>query len=448
MDLAVILDDCLTRLREGETEAAALSHYGGAAAELAPMLAVAGQLQTLSAHHLSPAQRERAKATLRRSLAARPTPAFPAFGPWLRSPRSLALAGAAACLVLAFLATNAVAASRPGQAAYRLRVIAERAPLVLQTSPAGRAGGELAVADRRLADLRDHLTAAGHADPVALEALLQSDDAAARRALAAREEWERARIAVRIATHAQTLAELAEGAPDPRAAEHLRLAARRATQLAERVRSGETPAAPQPVVTPKPSPAASPEEPARPTATPTPGPTEASTPGDELAARPTTGHPPATALPEGGPPPPLAETRAALRSATPPPFIETRQTQRTTTPPPSFAETRQALRSATPPPLIETRQALRTATPPPPFIETRQALRTATPPPPVETRQAQHTATPTGARPTDAPGQGGARATAHAETATASPRPGADPPLATAVPAPGQPPAPRPGGRP
>jgi hypothetical protein len=86
MDRATILDDCLERLKAGASPADCLSLYPGQAAELAPMLAAAVQLQDFSGHALSDAQHLRAKVALREAFAARSTPHAPAswLGPFAR----------------------------------------------------------------------------------------------------------------------------------------------------------------------------------------------------------------------------------------------------------------------------------------------------------------------------------------------------------------------------
>ena len=90
MDRATILDDCLARLKAGASLADCLSLYPGQAAELAPLLAAAVQLQDLSGHALSDAQRLRAKVTLRETLASRPAPRMLATHGWACSGESKA----------------------------------------------------------------------------------------------------------------------------------------------------------------------------------------------------------------------------------------------------------------------------------------------------------------------------------------------------------------------
>ncbi|MGC8782051.1 MAG: hypothetical protein ACP5UQ_14410, partial [Anaerolineae bacterium] len=148
MNLEAILDDCLSRLRQGASIADCLGRYPHYAAELQPMLAAAAQLRALSAQQLSAAQRQAGKRALRQALAARQEKARSPFGlgwlSWLRSPIA---AGIAALLLFVVLTAVTVAASQPGDPAYGARVIIERAAALPLRDAGQRAAVELAVAE-------------------------------------------------------------------------------------------------------------------------------------------------------------------------------------------------------------------------------------------------------------------------------------------------------------
>ena len=236
MNLASALDDCLMRLAAGESTADVLARYPEHAALLAPMLAAAAECAMLPAARLTGPQRLRAKVALREALAARQ--ARPARFAWSRAAR-LPLALSLALVLVMAISAAAVASSRPGDMLYSLRVAAERAPALIMITPASRVGTELDIADRRLKDLGDHLASAGEANSVALDALLLGDETAAERAvgLAA---GERARLAARVAGHAEELRALAAVAVDPEADEMLRTAADRAQDIVKAMRDPES----------------------------------------------------------------------------------------------------------------------------------------------------------------------------------------------------------------
>jgi hypothetical protein len=197
------------------------------------MLAAAEQLRAFSRARLSQGQRLGAKVALREELAAqrlrRPPAAFPlrlAWPQWRLAP----LAALLAVVLFSTVAFSAVAASQPGDFAYPVRVAVERAPVLLQASADGRTAAELALADRRLDDVRR----AGEAHPVALDALLRSDAAAVEGA-AALAEAERAAVAARVAYHAEELKRLAEQNSDPDTSSALLLAAGEAEAISERL---------------------------------------------------------------------------------------------------------------------------------------------------------------------------------------------------------------------
>ncbi len=255
MNLTTILDDCLQRIAAGESVAQCLARYPEAAPELAPMLAAAEQLRAFSTARLTEGQRQRAKVALREELAAQRTrgsrSAFPlglAWPQWRLAP----IAALLAVVLFSTVAFSGVAASQPGDLAYPVRIAVERAPVLLQASADGRATAELALADRRLDDMRR----AGEAHPVALDALLRSDAAAAARA-AALSESERASVASRVARHADELKMLAGQSADPGMNSALLRAASEAAAISARLTvvvtapSGE-PGTPTPSNTPLP----------------------------------------------------------------------------------------------------------------------------------------------------------------------------------------------------
>ena len=83
-ELTGILGRCLEGIAEGETAAACLARYPEHAEALRPLLAMAGELGTLSQYKVSDAARLRAKAQLRRAAAAREISARPRRGGCIR----------------------------------------------------------------------------------------------------------------------------------------------------------------------------------------------------------------------------------------------------------------------------------------------------------------------------------------------------------------------------
>ncbi len=289
-----ILADCIERLQAGETVADCLTHCGDEAAAVAPLLTVAARLQQVGAHRLTDGQRGQAKATLRAATLSQSRRAThpekrSSWRLWLAPQgrmRGLALASMLAVTLFVVVTITAVAASQPGDVAYPVRVIVERAPVLLKLTAADKATMELRIADRRLADLASHLATKGEIEPAAVEALLAGDQAAAARADEL-PQAERVQAASRVAAHAAALAMLAQSAPQPSAEVALQAAAARAESLSQRLERGgtesdgapstpdarptETPSAPVIVVppasvTPTPEPQAS----EAPTATPSP----------------------------------------------------------------------------------------------------------------------------------------------------------------------------------
>ncbi len=203
-------------------------------------MTTATRLQGVGPRRLTNGQRLRTKVALREALAERRARAAGrslGWRGWWGQARGLAVA---AMLILCLFVTagvTSVAASRPGDVAYPVRVTLERAPAWLQFSPAGRAAVELQVAERRLADVTGYLQATGQVAPAAVDALLAGDQAAAANA-AALPERERDAITRRVAAHAETLAALAQTAGPGAAELALDEAAAQAAALAERLSPG------------------------------------------------------------------------------------------------------------------------------------------------------------------------------------------------------------------
>jgi hypothetical protein len=320
LDLALILDDCVQWLRAGEDVTGCLARYPDHAAELTPMVAAAVQLRGLAEVHLSFDAQMRAKATLRRTLAARRAPAaqsrrWPGWliGGWTwQGARGLAVA--AVCIVLIFgaLTATTVAASQPGDFSYPLRVAIERAPALFQGASAGRAATELTVADRRLADLQAHFTAVGQADTTALNALLTGDEAAAKVAPNL-DPAERERVVSRVVAHAGALAELARIAPEPEVASALQAAAEHAMTIAGRVQSAPPASGSRPPAGPGPSPT-----PLAATDTPTANPPAAAPETPTATTTPTASVAPTNTPTTGAPPSASATPSATLRASASP----------------------------------------------------------------------------------------------------------------------------------
>ena len=194
----------------------------------------------------------RAKVALRDALAARKAPGPRRFA-WV-SLRSLSAALVLALLLFAGISISAVAQSRPGDFGYSLRVVAERAPILFQVTPAGRASAHVGWADRRLGDVRELVETTGMADRLPLDAMLAGDQAAAARADLL-SDAERTSLAARVDAHAQELQLLAETASDPQDVLDLRQAADQARAIASSiVDSQERPALPRPGLPTAPAP--------------------------------------------------------------------------------------------------------------------------------------------------------------------------------------------------
>jgi hypothetical protein len=236
-DLTSILGRCLEEIAAGETAGACLARYPEYAAELAPLLAMAGELGTLNQYKVSDAARLRAKAQLRRAEAARRDQRAAPKG-WLRPGLFLmprVAAGLAFTLICVLLMAGIVAASGPGDLAYGLRIAAEQIPARLAPSAEARARAELAIANRRLAELDRTISSQDQAlDERTVSALLADVEMAAEMATSLPEP-ERIEIAARIAEQARRMTQLAGSARRSQHAEALQLASERAYRAAEHV---------------------------------------------------------------------------------------------------------------------------------------------------------------------------------------------------------------------
>jgi hypothetical protein len=290
---ARILNICLDAMAAGETATAetataCLARYPEQAAELAPMLAAAGELRAIGQYHLSETVRTQARNRLRRAQAARSRPAERAA--WWRLGSSLAgaraLIGIAIAMLCLALSGGIVAASQPGDLAYGIRVTAERVPIWLAPNSGARVQAELSFADRRLSDVQQLTGGTEEADPRAVNALLASEDAAAQQA-GSLPNAEQAAVAARLSEQAQRLDQLSQAAQSGSTAEALRRAAAHAYRAAERAGHGRQmprPPAEPPATAPANTPTLSPE----PTLTQTPGATHTSTPAATVTGIPPT----------------------------------------------------------------------------------------------------------------------------------------------------------------
>ena len=242
----VILADCIERLLAGETASDCLAQYGDEAAAVLPLLTAAARLHRVNTYCLTAYQRGQAKATLRAAMLShnRRTTHSGRTGPWYLRPaltgsvRGLALAGMLALTLIAVVTVTAVAASQPGDVGYPVRVVVERAPVLLKSTAAARAAAELRIADRRLLDLETRLKAGGELVPAAVEALLAGDQAVAGRATEL-SRAERFQAASHVAAQAATLATLAQSTRQMSARVTLEAVAAQVESLAQRLMSDD-----------------------------------------------------------------------------------------------------------------------------------------------------------------------------------------------------------------
>lgn len=168
MEIAVILDECLERLRRGETVEECLARYPARAQELEPLLRVAAQLYVAPRPRLAPAVRFAMQEQLHRAIAAkRPRPA--------RRPLMVRFAFTMALLLAVILTgaslVNVAAGSLPGDFLYPAKRVAEDARLTLTWGAAARARLHLERAQARLTELERLLHDEGRYDADTLAAL-------------------------------------------------------------------------------------------------------------------------------------------------------------------------------------------------------------------------------------------------------------------------------------
>jgi transposase len=172
-DFDQILDICLDRLRTGATLADCLASYPQHAAQLAPLLQVAGLLETPAGPTMSDqglrAGEARLLAQAARLRARRKANSLPLAG----LVRRLAAAGiAGAVLVCGMLGVGTVsAASLPDSPLYPVKQATEAVVTWAAFTPQLQTAVHLAWADRRLAEAEALLARDGTADPAVLAAL-------------------------------------------------------------------------------------------------------------------------------------------------------------------------------------------------------------------------------------------------------------------------------------
>lgn len=225
--LDAALDRCLAAVEAGEAPEDAAAREPAGTAELASLLATAGDLRRALSLEPDPARRSATRARVLAAAAA--SPARPVgYRPWARLGRALAPL-AAAFLALALLLGASVEASAhalPGDTLYPLKLAVERVRYAAALSQEDRAALHLEFAERRLEEVQA-LTDRGR--PVSegvLDALASELDAAAR----ARQEGDlsaagQARLEWLAGTAQAVLQALAEQAPND--------AARRALESAQ-----------------------------------------------------------------------------------------------------------------------------------------------------------------------------------------------------------------------
>lgn len=231
VDISAILDECLQRLATGETVERCLARYPDRARELEPMLRAAQRLQILPELRLSYSQRIQGRIALRQALARRVPQGLGLWRGWLR-PIPVALA--VALIVFISAAVTTVAYSRPAEPAYPLRVSIERLGAMVQFSPARGTNWELNFATRRLQDATEHVARTGDIPEIVLDAMLHSEETAARHAEALKPE-ERDILAERVAAHAQQLEILAEAMAAHERAAEIRSVSARVRSIADRL---------------------------------------------------------------------------------------------------------------------------------------------------------------------------------------------------------------------
>jgi hypothetical protein len=235
-ELSALLSHCLDQIVAGKAVSDCLAQYPEHATELEPLLAMAGELGALRDYRPDTAARQRAHARLLRAEVARNnlrTSRWPQPGSFAVSRLAAVLALVLFCLIVA---TGMVAASRPGDLAYGVRVVAEQAPARLAPGPEARVRAELGVTARRLADLERTMRGPEQdLDQRTMTALLASAGRAAALAASLPADGQAA-VSSRLAEHARRIAQLARGARSAPVGAALQAAAAQAQRAAEEAR--------------------------------------------------------------------------------------------------------------------------------------------------------------------------------------------------------------------
>ena len=154
-----VLDECITRVLNGESVESCLARHPAQAAELEPALRTVVAMAQSARSEVSTAAKQRGRQALRAEIAALNRELPVARSPlvrWLRWPAAPPFKWAVAALVIVAVVfgggAGTVAASTdaiPGQPLYPVKRIAEQARLGLQFSTEGKASLQVAYAERR-----------------------------------------------------------------------------------------------------------------------------------------------------------------------------------------------------------------------------------------------------------------------------------------------------------
>lgn len=176
MTLDEALNDCLERMRRGESLDACLARYPQHAADLEPLLRV-GQMLRAAPPAISAEAFSRGRTQLRDAALAAPSV------PWERrlgrTLRGLALPLGLAVAMLAMVLIAAAAwRSAPGEPLHPLQRLVQTAALRLTTDPAARAAQHLALAELGLADMKAGWADSQEIDPDSLSRFVGDIDSA------------------------------------------------------------------------------------------------------------------------------------------------------------------------------------------------------------------------------------------------------------------------------
>ncbi|MBI2958374.1 MAG: hypothetical protein HYY32_05970 [Chloroflexi bacterium] len=166
MNTKLVLDECIERLRNGETVEQCLTSYPHLAAELEPLLSTAAALRQASS--LAPRPEFRAMAKARVLAAVRENAAKKQQrqrGFFLRHAWAPVAASFVALLAAGSGTVVASADSLPGQPLYPVKMTVERAQLAVTSSQVGKAKLLASFADRRVKEIGT-MVEAGHSDQV------------------------------------------------------------------------------------------------------------------------------------------------------------------------------------------------------------------------------------------------------------------------------------------